>query len=300
MPRGDETINEGNRKPVTVAAVEQLISRLGGVSATRVVVNDWGGVEEVHVLATLERNPKQIVRDIESGLAAQFGLMLDRKKISVAQLVGLDPTLPADRLKLVKIEAGTDLEHGVQRVAVTLAGDEDDGPRYHGERQGPLGFAQSLRLAGEATLAAVNQSLDPDYLFALQTTQLTEAGPHRIALATSVLLGPRQEEQECLVGAAVSRGDDQDSVVRACLDAVNRRYTLTPRRKRGRGATSESSGAGLGGAVGSGIGLPLSPAKVAAVVGTGAAPAEAAAGADAPASTEATAGAAEAASAREA
>lgn len=232
MARSDEAVHDGNRRPVTVADVEQLIGRLGGVSATRVVINDWGGVEEIHVLATLERNPKQIVRDIESGLAAQFGLMLDRKKISVAQLVGLDPTLPANRLKLLRIEAGTDLEHGVQRVSVTLVGDEDDSPRYHGERQGPLGFAQGLRLAGEATLAAVNQSLDPDFLFALQTAQLTEAGPNKVALVTSVLLGPRQEEADLLAGAAVSRGDDLDSIVRACLDAINRRYSRVPKLKR--------------------------------------------------------------------
>ncbi|MGE5589372.1 MAG: hypothetical protein ACM3ZA_01900, partial [Bacillota bacterium] len=235
MDRGSEPVREGNRKAVTVAEVEALIGGLGGVSATRVVVNDWGGVEEVHVLATLERGPKQIVRDIESALAARFGLMLDRKKISVAQLIGLDPTLPEERLKLTLIEASTDLEAGLQRISVTLAVDEEDGPRYQATRKGAAGYPQALRLAGEAVLTAVNEAIDPEYLFALENVDLITQGQRRVALATCMVVGPRQEEEDVLAGAAVSKGDDIDTVVRACLDAVNRRYSRLPRRKRVRG-----------------------------------------------------------------
>lgn len=232
MAHGDEVVREGNRKPVTVAQVEELISRLGGVAATRVVINDWGGVEDIHVLATLERGAKQIVRDVESGLASKFGLMIDRRKISVAQLIGMDPTLPAARLKLARIEASNDLETGLQRVAVTLTADEENGPRYQAERQGPMGHPQSLRLAGEAVLAAVNQSLQPDYLFALEQVEMLTQGPRRLAVVTCQLVSPRPEEDDPLAGAVVSRGDDIDCVVRACLDAVNRRYSMVPKPKR--------------------------------------------------------------------
>ncbi len=263
MARGDEAVREGNRTAVTVAEVEALISKLGGVSATRVVVNDWGGVEEVHVLATLERGPKQIVRDIESALAARFGLMLDRKKISVAQLIGLDPTLPEERLKLMLIESSTDLDAGLQRISVTLAVDEEDGPRYHSSRQGAMGYPQSLRLAGDAVLAAVNEAIDPEYLFALENVDVFTQGPRRVALATCLVVGPRQEEEDVLAGAAVSKGDDVDSVVRACLDAVNRRYSRLPRRKRARGPAGApgSAGAPLTAAA---AGVPPAPTPAAA------------------------------------
>jgi hypothetical protein len=30
------------------------------------VVNDWGAIEEIHILTGLGRNPKQIVRDVQS------------------------------------------------------------------------------------------------------------------------------------------------------------------------------------------------------------------------------------------
>lgn len=270
MGREEEAVREGNRKPVTVAEVEALIGGLGGVSATRVVVNDWGGVEEVHVLATLERGPKQIVRDIESALAARFGLMLDRKKISVAQLIGLDPTLPEERLKLTLIESSTDLDAGLQRISVTLAVDEDDGPRYQATRQGAAGYPQTLRLAGEAVLAAVNEAIDPEYLFALENVDVLTQGQRRVAVATCLVVGPRQEEEDVLAGAAVSRGDDVDTVVRACLDAVNRRHSRLPRRKRTRGQTAAASPA-------------------AATTGANGLPTAAAAAAEAPAAGEAAA-----------
>ncbi|REJ36676.1 MAG: hypothetical protein DIU84_05550, partial [Bacillota bacterium] len=71
---------------VRVSEIERLLAQLPGVISARLMVNDWGAIEELHVLATTERGPKQIVRDVESTLAARWGIKIDHKKISVAQL----------------------------------------------------------------------------------------------------------------------------------------------------------------------------------------------------------------------
>jgi hypothetical protein len=73
---------------------EELISTLPGVLSVRVVPGFSGDVEEIHVLATSEVVPKNMVRNIESALIAQLGLRVNHRKISIAQ--SLDPARAAD------------------------------------------------------------------------------------------------------------------------------------------------------------------------------------------------------------
>jgi hypothetical protein len=66
--------------------IEELVSALQGVMASSVVLDDEGGIAEVHVLAEARIHPKQIVRNIESALSAGLGVVVDRRAISVAQV----------------------------------------------------------------------------------------------------------------------------------------------------------------------------------------------------------------------
>ena len=47
-----------------------------------------GRIDELHVLVNPKRAPKQIARDIESALRAHLDVVLDYKKISIAQVQG--------------------------------------------------------------------------------------------------------------------------------------------------------------------------------------------------------------------
>ncbi|MCY0885267.1 MAG: hypothetical protein OWV35_05205, partial [Firmicutes bacterium] len=101
---------------VAVSDLEELIEQLPGVLRCQVVTNDWGGIEAVHVLSSLERSPKQTVRDIESALLARWHLRVDRKKISVAQVAAGRPQGgEAPRLRV----AGWEVEHDAARGRVT-------------------------------------------------------------------------------------------------------------------------------------------------------------------------------------
>jgi hypothetical protein len=66
--------------------VEAELCRLPDVSGVRIVADDLGRPIEVHVLAHTGKQPKQIVRDIQSVALASFGLELDRRIVSVVQL----------------------------------------------------------------------------------------------------------------------------------------------------------------------------------------------------------------------
>jgi len=66
--------------------IETSVQQVQGVYACRVVLESPSEIAEIHVVGSPSRRPKQIVRDIESLLFAQFGLRVNFRKISLAQL----------------------------------------------------------------------------------------------------------------------------------------------------------------------------------------------------------------------
>ncbi len=89
-----------------IRRAEELISTLPGVVAVRIMPNDTGAVEEIHVLTTDQVPPKNTVRNIESALIAQLGLRVNHRKISVATTIDtprpeLPPATPAAGLTAV-------------------------------------------------------------------------------------------------------------------------------------------------------------------------------------------------------
>ena len=69
-----------------ITEYQKLICQLEGVLSVQFVTNASGELEELHVLANKERNPKQLVRDIQSAMYAQYNLDVDYKVISIAQI----------------------------------------------------------------------------------------------------------------------------------------------------------------------------------------------------------------------
>jgi hypothetical protein len=59
---------------------EQAIKQIKSVIAARINVNIQGEIEEVHILTGSGRAPKQVVRDVESTLIAQFDYGIRAKR----------------------------------------------------------------------------------------------------------------------------------------------------------------------------------------------------------------------------
>jgi len=215
---------EEKRGVVTVEEIESLLEQLAGIQSARVVVNDWGAIEEVHILATSERNPKQVVRDVESSLAARWGINVDHKKVSVAQLTGSKEDAAPVRLKILQVSLAQDsAKNQIEaRVLLGKAGEED--VQFEGISQAANSVPQARRALAQATLSAVNKVIQGDYAFLLEEVGVTDLGPRTIILVTVALLTPRGNE-EVLAGAVVNKGDPNGAVVKAVLDAINRRLT---------------------------------------------------------------------------
>ena len=69
----------------SVDEAESLLRTLPAIASAKVLRDADGVVRDVHILATTDLGPKQIVRNVESALLARFGVRLDHRAISVAQ-----------------------------------------------------------------------------------------------------------------------------------------------------------------------------------------------------------------------
>lgn len=120
----------------TIHAAEALITSLKGVVSARLVCRPGGEVEEIHVLTNRAVNPKQTVRNIESALRARFDMVIDHRKISVAQssdneLAGWENGHPAEPSGSSSQKPGARLEavQGGRTAEGTPGGSEAHPPK---------------------------------------------------------------------------------------------------------------------------------------------------------------------------
>lgn len=195
--------------------LEETLCRLPVIDAVR-IVNDRERISEVHVLASPAKPAKQVVRDIQSLAMARFGIGIDRRAISVVQLSEENRGTEGDRPVITSIQ-----EHpeGVSTsVKVTLTW---NGEQYVGQSTGPAASSARLRIIGEATLRALEEVLGGTPPLALDSVAATNVGIRPVIVAQVVSM--RGTEEDVAVGSALVRGDEAEAVVRAVLDALNRR-----------------------------------------------------------------------------
>lgn len=196
---------------------------------------DHDQLVEIHVLASIERSPKQISRDIQSALFATYGIEVDHRIISIAQLPG-DPfrhaDAPADesaaadsaaphevRLMFNGIDASQ--KNGVFEANVYLACEERSCTGYARSRNTEM---QRNRAVASATLDAINVLLDNDYYSLMDIKSVSISG-----IDICVTIVEFQEKPNSapvtLIGAAVQQDSTPTSIVRSTLDALNRSFS---------------------------------------------------------------------------
>ena len=184
---------------------QQLLNKIPGILSSRIVIDDNQNVTEVHILSNISRGPKQIVRDVQSALLAKFNLAIDHKIISVAQVE--DKGMSMRDIRLI-----------IESINVVLSKDEQT---FEGTASGGNSSQGRLRVVVYATLQAIHRFLSKDFVFILSDVVKINLAD-RQAIAVS-LLHFADFGEEYLSGSAIIKGNDDDAVVRATLDAVNRR-----------------------------------------------------------------------------
>ncbi len=208
--------------PDLIGEIEQTLSQVAEISAARIVSSQEGVIQEIHILASPAKSPKQIVRDIESTIMARFGIPIDHKKVSIAQL-GSESTVVQDRevpdVSRARIHAIHTETIGARAVSIVTL--EMDGELHRGTAEGPASVSSQQRLVAEATLQSVEDFVQGRIAFALEDVAVFALGREKVASTCVALVTPQGEQ--VFTGTAMVKGSETDSIARATLDAINRR-----------------------------------------------------------------------------
>lgn len=200
--------------------LDRLMSSLNGVMAARTILNEQDEIIEIHILSDLSKSPKQLVRDIQSAIMASFGIEIDYKLISIAQ-VNSNMVVPAasidPRLTIRKIVISLDANNIETTVVL---GFEDK--TFEGSCKGPLTGRNRVFSAANACLNAIKNYLGPAFnITMLDLQRNTIAGNECFVIALS-LVEPSGEAVLYGIAPIASPETEVQAAVMAVLSALNR------------------------------------------------------------------------------
>ena len=198
----------------------EYIAKLPGVINANVVFYE-DDIEEIHVLSDMSRSPKQIVRDIQSLLMAQFQKEIDHRVISIAQIeYELKPTVkPAARFAIEAVTIAKKRDHTEVEVTLSI-----NGKAYVGKQSALKDNYDVFRGIAQATMNAILLASDSQQTYAVLDVRFTEVAGERTAIVCISMASPGNSVCRCS-GTAFSFDDDANAIVKATLSALNRRIS---------------------------------------------------------------------------
>lgn len=207
---------------------QELLSQLPGVFAAGIRF-EQDEMTEIHILASTSRNAKQIVRDVQSAIFAAYGVEVDHRIISVAQLTRnpsvcvneAEDAAPAPQsARLLFTGIDSQRRDGAYTARVFLS---HNGKDFSGEAQCGDTALRRNRAIAQATLNAVHAFLGQN-VFDLLDVKQAEFGGEPIVIAVIEQL--KGAGSRILVGAVALGEDIAESIVRSTLDATNRKIGM--------------------------------------------------------------------------
>lgn len=198
-----------------INSMEELINRVQSVISSRVVAEN-NQIAEIHVLADTSRNAKQIARDVQSVLMAEFKVDVNYKIISVAQIETNGRLFNDERIAFTNL---TFANNGVSLEATVMLTKGSE--IYEGVYKGVNTERNRNRIIVNATLECVSKILPEDHNLILEDVDIYSFAKKRIAVVAVTHATPQNEE--LLVGSSIVKKDDGEALVKAALDALNRR-----------------------------------------------------------------------------
>lgn len=193
---------------------EQYIKQIKAVESCKIILGSDFSIDEIHIVSTMRRSPKQISRDVQSILISRFGIDIDHKKISIAQ-IDTDLLPHGCRLRLKTIEYS--ITEGKANIRVVL--DKDD-ELYEGVFSGVNTVYNTSRMLAKATLFAVEKYCGIEDTFVLEDIKTAAIAGNEVVVVAVSLISTNQEQ--ILTGSALVTRDKKEAIVKATLDAVNR------------------------------------------------------------------------------
>lgn len=286
-----------NQRDAWVIDAQRWIGQIKGVLQCKIDLDSEGEISGVHVVAGMEREPRHIVRDVESLLKARLEIDVFYKKIGVVQvldngsvamdasaessdkLVENEPVMassapqstvtfhaaddttqldddlqdeipspgrpaaagtsnntsvPSDPLpipavllaeeiplRIVCSGVGVMASDMLVRAEVQLSTGELE---VRGTKEGANHGGSAIQLVATATLDALARLVSEPILLHLNEVRIDNLGSHPVVLCAVELVEGRKSES--LFGSCSNLHNEQQAVVFAILDALNRRLSM--------------------------------------------------------------------------
>lgn len=203
-----------------ISNIKKAIEEIKSVESCGIITDQDNNIDEIHIVANFDRNPLQISSDIQAVTKSRFDIDIDQSKISIAQLkdVGVKKT-EEYRLKLKKIEYS--LSENKSEVKVIL---EKDEVVVEAMVSGSNTRFNTQRIISTATLRATERFLEKEGLFLFEDVKIVDIASDEVVIVSVVAMESGHEKR--LFGCAHVNRDLNESVVRATLNAINRKVTL--------------------------------------------------------------------------
>ena len=209
------------------AEIAAALRAVPGVADADVEPDDEGGLGVLRLGLTPGVDEVRVATDVGRLLREQFGLGVDAERVQLVEDAAAEPP--------IEIETSPNGDHAyrkrptIQRMhlvssgldvtaTVTLSYGDDTAL---GEATGTATQSGVQRAVALATLRSVEQLLATPTRFELEHIEIAPMGRERTVVVALTMLGRAGSER--LTGAAAVREDVRQAVIRATLDALNRR-----------------------------------------------------------------------------
>lgn len=197
--------------------IKRAIASLPDVQSCSVEFGPDGVISAIHIVSSTKRSPKQIVRDVESVLAADFDIRLDHRKVSIARVEEKQEARPERRERPKLSAVRMSLAGGRGSVTVVL---ERGGLVVAGEAAGVAGGGGILRLVVAATFRALEKMIGADASLELLDVVRITSGERRAVVVLANLASGLATRS--LAGCVQYEDDEPRAAALAALDASNR------------------------------------------------------------------------------
>lgn len=205
--------------------MEYFLNDIKSVLSSKVIVDSNNEISEIHVLSDNSRHSKQIARDIRTALLSKFNVDIDYKIISVAQ-IDKNLSFNADYRLLYE---GYIIETTSDKIKIKTKLTWD-GKEFIGEAEGIKSEKQSLVVAAKSTLDAIGQAVNYD-CFIIEDIQYAKiAGEKALIIAVNQI---NNGKENISVGASIIENNQIDAVIKATLNAINRKICLLIKEWKG-------------------------------------------------------------------
>jgi hypothetical protein len=199
--------------------IKKMIQELEGVVSCNLTGGDE--IDEIHIIANKKRDPKRIVRDVETVFMVHIDRKIDHKKISIAQIESsFSESIRAvsdNRIELVSIYT----ENNRSSCNVKMKINEQEVKESFEVQIGE----NIEKLIGRSVLTILNKYLDFDSQMVIDDI-FTIKGKEELVIAQISMYNPDNNLiQKKLVGSVYVNNDISLAIAKACLKAVNRKIS---------------------------------------------------------------------------